>query len=38
MPLSKFTYDQPTGKSGLVVKEAQIEYGFIGELQNLKYA
>ena len=37
MPLSKFTYDQPVGKSGLVVKEEQIEYGFIGKLQNLNY-
>ena len=38
MPPSQFTYDQPAGKPSHVVKEEQIEYGFIGKLQNLKYA
>jgi type I restriction enzyme R subunit len=33
MPSSKSTYDLPSG----TVKEEQIEYGFIGKLQGLKY-
>ncbi len=37
MPSSKFTYDLPTGAPTHVVKEEQIEYGFIGKLQGLKY-
>jgi len=37
MPSSKFTYAQPSGAPSHVVKEEQIEYGFIGKLQNLKY-
>ncbi len=37
MPSSKFTYDQQSGAPSSVVKEEQIEYGFIGKLQNLKY-
>ena len=37
MPTSNFTYDQPANKPSHVVKEKQIEYGFIGKLQDLKY-
>ena len=37
MSSSNFTYDQPAPKPSHVVKEEQIEYGFIGKLQNLKY-
>jgi type I restriction enzyme R subunit len=37
MPSSKFTYDQSPSAARHVVKEEQIEYGFIGKLQNLKY-
>jgi len=37
MPSSKFTYEQSSGAPGHVVKEDQIEYGFIGKLQGLKY-
>jgi len=37
MPPSKLTYDQPPGAPSPVVKEEQIEYGFIGKLQGLKY-
>jgi type I restriction enzyme R subunit len=37
MPSSNFTYDQPANKPSHVVKEEQIEYGFIGKLQGLKY-
>ena len=37
MIASKFTYPLPSGTPGLTVKEEQIEYGFIGKLQNLKY-
>lgn len=37
MPPSKFTYAPPSGAPSPVVKEEQIEYGFIGKLQNLKY-
>ncbi len=37
MPPSNFTYDQPANKQSHAVKEEQIEYGFIGKLQGLKY-
>ena len=37
MPSSRFTYKEPSGAPSPVVKEDQIEYGFIGKLQNLKY-
>jgi type I restriction enzyme R subunit len=37
MSPSNFTYDHPASKSSPVVKEDQIEYGFIGKLQDLKY-
>ena len=40
MPSSKFTYDQPSAApvtASTVVKEDQIEYGFVGKLQGLKY-
>ncbi|WP_114972914.1 type I restriction endonuclease subunit R [Rhodoferax ferrireducens] len=37
MSPSNFTYDHPASKSSHVVKEEQIEYGFIGKLQGLKY-
>ena len=37
MPSSKFTYGLPSGAPSPVVREEQIEYGFIGKLQNLKY-
>ena len=37
MPSSKSTYALPPGAPSLVVKEEHIEYGFIGNLQNLKY-
>lgn len=37
MPSSKSTDDRSSGAPGLVVKEGQIEYGFIGKLQGLKY-
>ena len=37
MPSSKFTYNAPSGAPGHSVKEEQIEYGFIGKLQSLKY-
>ena len=37
MPSSKFTYNAPSGAPGHIVKEEQIEYGFIGKLQSLKY-
>ena len=37
MPSSKFTYALPTQAPSHVVREEQIEYGFIGKLQNLKY-
>ncbi|MFC5520132.1 type I restriction endonuclease subunit R [Polaromonas jejuensis] len=37
MPSSKFTYALPSGAPSPVVREEQIEYGFIGKLQNLKY-
>ncbi len=38
MPPFKPTDDLPPGATRLVVKEEHIEYGFIGKLQNLKYA
>jgi type I restriction enzyme R subunit len=37
MSLSNVPYDQPANKPRHVVKEEQIEYGFIGKLQGLKY-
>lgn len=37
MSLSNFTYDPPAHKPSHVVKEDQIEYGFISKLQGLKY-
>jgi Type I restriction enzyme R protein N terminus (HSDR_N) len=37
MSSSKFTDDLPSNTVRHVVKEEQIEYGFIGKLQNLKY-
>jgi type I restriction enzyme R subunit len=37
MSSSKFTYDLSAGAGGHAVKEEQIEYGFIGKLQSLKY-
>jgi len=37
MPSPKTTYDLPSGATSLVVKEEQVEYGFIGKLQSLKY-
>lgn len=38
MSPSTFTYDPPAHKPSHVVKEDQIEYGFISKLQGLKYA
>jgi hypothetical protein len=37
MSSSKFSYAQPSGTAPQGVKEEQIEYGFIGKLQGLKY-
>ena len=37
MPSSKFSYDLPAGAPSPVFREEQVEYGFIGKLQNLKY-
>jgi len=37
MPSSKITYAPESGKPSQAVKEEQIEYGFIGKLQGLKY-
>lgn len=37
MPSSKFTYAKPSSAPSPVVREDQIEYGFIGKLQGLKY-
>jgi type I restriction enzyme, R subunit len=37
MPSPKQTYDPPTAPPSLGVKEEQVEYGFIGKLQGLKY-
>ena len=38
MPLPKQTYELPSAPPSLGVKEEQVEYGFIGKLQSLKYA
>jgi len=38
MPSPKRTYDPPSSPPSLGVKEEQVEYGFIGKLQGLKYA
>ena len=37
MPPYNFRYDPPANRPSHVVKEEQIEYGFIGILQHLKY-
>ncbi|MBX3655518.1 MAG: type I restriction endonuclease subunit R [Ramlibacter sp.] len=37
MPSSKFVYDKSPDVPSRAVRENQIEYGFIGKLQNLKY-
>jgi type I restriction enzyme, R subunit len=39
LPMSSppFSYDKPSGTVPIGVKEEQIEYGFIGKLQSLKY-
>ncbi|MEN9671551.1 MAG: hypothetical protein RL018_1828 [Pseudomonadota bacterium] len=37
MPTPQSTYDLPPPATRHVVKEEQIEYGFIGKLQGLKY-
>ena len=37
MPSPQSTYPLPPGATGHTVKEEQIEYGFIGKLQSLKY-
>jgi len=37
MPPSTSIYDQPPGSPRHTVKEGEIEYGFIGKLQGLKY-
>lgn len=37
MTSAKITYDLASDKPGQGVKEEQIEYGFIGKLQGLKY-
>ncbi|WP_372827453.1 type I restriction endonuclease subunit R [Polaromonas sp.] len=37
MPSSKLPYDLPSRAPSPVVREEQIEYGFIGKLQGLKY-
>lgn len=37
MTSSPFSYDQASGTARHGVKEEQIEYGFIGKLQSLKY-
>ncbi|MDR7148225.1 type I restriction enzyme R subunit [Hydrogenophaga palleronii] len=37
MPPSRIRYELPPGAPSPVVREEQIEYGFIGKLQNLKY-
>ena len=37
MPSSKSAHDLPSGATSHVVREEQIEYGFIGKLQGLKY-
>ena len=37
MPLPKQTFALPSAPPSLVVREEQVEYGFIGKLQGLKY-
>ncbi len=37
MPSPKHTYGPPSAPPSLGVKEEQVEYGFIGKLQGLKY-
>jgi type I restriction enzyme R subunit len=37
MPSSNSTFDLLPGAPSPIVKEEQIEYGFVGKLQNLKY-
>ena len=37
MPSKKQTYERPSAPQSLWVKEEQLEYGFIGKLQSLKY-
>ncbi len=37
MPSKKQTYERPSAPQSLGVKEEQLEYGFIGKLQSLKY-
>ena len=37
MPPTKTTYDLPPRPATLFVREQQVEYGFIGTLQGLKY-
>ena len=37
MPSNKQTYERPSAPPSLGVKEDQLEYGFIGKLQSLKY-
>lgn len=37
MTPTQFSYDQSSGTARHGVKEEQIEYGFIGKLQSLKY-
>ena len=37
MPSSKTTYELPSRATSLVVREENVEYGFIGKFQNLKY-
>ena len=37
MPSSKSAYDLHSGIPSQAVREDQIEYGFIGKLQGLKY-
>ena len=37
MPSSNNPFGQPVANAGHAVKEEQIEYGFIGKLQGLKY-
>lgn len=37
MPSSKFTYAQTSDTPSHTIREEQVEYGFIGKLQGLKY-
>ena len=37
MPSSKISYELPSSVLSPVVREEQVEYGFIGKLQGLKY-